>query len=188
MNDSKNILSKRFSRFNRISRYGIAAAAILILLLFCYWLYTFYTLSSNKLYSENFSDYELTTLRDTSSRSETSIEKAYHEKNYDEVIRLHAISVLSAKEIFLTGLSYLQVNDPANAISSFQVVLADMNKYKPFSLKDETEYYLALAYLKNRDFDQSIELMNKIHDNPVHLYKNKFPAKFISRVKMLKWR
>ena len=145
-------------------------------------------LSPNKLFSENFIDIELSILPDTAAPLESNFEKAYRGKNYNEVIRLNAISVLSAKEIFLSGLAYLQTDDPAKAIYSFQMVLVDVNKERSSDLKDETEYYLALAYLKNRDFDQAIEIMNKIHDNPGHLYREKFSPSFIRRVKMLKWR
>jgi hypothetical protein len=56
------------------------------------------------------------------------------------------------------------------------------------ALKDAAEYYLALAYLKNNDYDQSIELMNAIHANSTHFYTKKFSRKYINRVKRLKWR
>ena len=78
-------------------------------------------------------------------------------------------------------------NDLSKAISSYQVVIADV-KDKKSMLKDAAEYYLALAYLKNNDYDQAIELMNTIHDNSSHLYTKKFSLKYIKRVKRLKWR
>jgi hypothetical protein len=34
--------------------------------------------------------------------------------------------VLTVKDIFLTGMSYLEINDLSKAISSYQVVIADM--------------------------------------------------------------
>jgi len=176
------------NRRRLIVRYTVAVAASILLLFVGYWVYTFYTLSPNKLYADNYFTYELTTSRDSGSSQESGIEKAYREKKYDEVIRLNAVSVVSAKDIFLTGLSYLEKGDPSRAISSFQVVLTDADKTKPSALKDETEYYLALAYLKNRDYDQSIELMIQIHDSPDHIYKDKISGKLIRKVKMLKWR
>jgi hypothetical protein len=68
------------------------------------------------------------------------------------------------------------------------VVIADVKDEKKSVLKDVAEYYLALAYLKNNDYDQAIELMNVIHDNSSHLYTKKFSRKYINRVKRLKWR
>ena len=54
--------------------------------------------------------------------------------------------------------------------------------------KDGAEYYLALAHLRNRDFDESIELMTKVHDDPNHMYHERFSSKYIKKVKMVKWR
>jgi predicted negative regulator of RcsB-dependent stress response len=85
-------------------------------------------------------------------------------------------------------MAYLETNDLPKAISSFQVVIADVKDEKAPVLKDAAEYYLALAYLKNNDYDQAIELMNTIHDNSSHLYTKKFSRKYINRVKRLKWR
>ena len=96
--------------------------------------------------------------------------------------------MLSVKDVFLTAMSYLESNDFSRAISNFQVVIADVRDDKNSVLKDASEYYLALAYLKNSDYDQALELMNAIHDNSSHLYKNKFSRKYINRVKRLKWR
>lgn len=122
----------------------------------------------------------------TKDTIETSISKAYRDKKWADVINLNANSVLSVKDVFLTGMAFLETNNLSRAISSYQVVLADV-KNDP-ALKDAAEYYLALAYLKNNDYDQSIELMNAIHDNPTHLYTKKFSRKYIIRVKRLKWR
>jgi len=85
-------------------------------------------------------------------------------------------------------MSYLEANDLSKAISNFQVVLADVKDDKNSMLKDGAEYYLALTYLKNNDYDQAIELMNTIRENSSHMYKNKFSRKYINKVKRLKWR
>ena len=53
-------------------------------------------------------------------------------------------------------MSYLETNDLARAISNFQVVIADVKDKERSELKDAAEYYLALAYLKNNDYDQAI--------------------------------
>lgn len=177
---------KPVSNVRRIVRYTVAIAASVLLIVVLIEGYKFYTLSPEKLYAEKYSAYELSTTRD-GGMEESAIEKAYREKKYGEVINLNANSVLSIKDVFLTGMAYLEMKDYARAISSFQVVLADLKDEKVI-LKDAAEYYLALAYLQNRDFDLTIELMSTIHNNSSHLYKNKFNQKYINRVKRLKWR
>src|SRR4030095_13219433 len=138
-----------------------------------------------KLFAEKYTAYYSMTTGDT---TESEIEKAYKEEKYSEVMNLNRYSVLSIKDVFLTGMSYLETNDLSKAISSFQVVIADVKDDKTTMLKYTAEYYLALAYLKNNDYDQAIELMNAIHDNSSHQYKSKFSRKYINKVKRLKWR
>jgi tetratricopeptide (TPR) repeat protein len=168
-------------------RYIVAVAASVLLIFVVIEGYKFYTLSPEKLYDESYMAYELTTIRGNSDSTESAIAKAYRDKNYAQVIDLNKNSVLSIKDVFLTGMSFLEMKDYAKAISSFQVVIGDVKENKTV-LKDAAEYYLSLAYLRNRDYDQAIELMNAIHDNSSHLYKGKFSRKYINRVKRLKWR
>lgn len=187
MDNGSEVSSNRMNRVRRIVHYSVTVAASVLLIIVCIVGYNFYRLSSDRLFAENYSAYELT-IRGKNDNTESKIEKAYREKNYAEVIKLNANSVLSIKDIFLTGMSFLESNDPARAISNFQVVIADVKDDKNSALKDATEYYLALSYLKNNDYDQALELMNTIHDSSSHLYTKKFSRKYINKVKRLKWR
>lgn len=188
MDNSSETTATKISKARRIVRYTVAVAASIVLIFVCIVAYNFYRLSAARLFAENYTTYELTTSPEGNDSVESKIEKAYREKNYAEVIKLNANSVLSVKDIFLTAISFLETDDPSRAISNFQVVIADVKDDKDSVLKDATEYYLALAYLKNNDYDQAIELMNTIHDNSSHLYTKKFSLKYIRRVKRLKWR
>ena len=188
MDNGSEVTSNRMNKVRRIVRYSVTVAASVLLIIVCIVGYNFYRLSSDRLFAENYSTYELTITRGEDDSTGSKIEKAYREKKYPEVIKLNANSVLSVKDIFLTAMSFLEINDPSRAISNFQVVIADVKDDKNSELKDATEYYMALAYLKNNDYDQAIELMNAIHDSSSHLYTKKFSLKYIKRVKRLKWR
>ena len=177
---------KPISNVRRIVRFTVAVTASILLIVVLVEGYKFYTLSPEKLYAQSYTAYELTTTRD-GEQKESAIEKAYKDKNYREVIKLNANTVLSIKDIFLTGMAYLETKDYSRAVATFQIVIADVKDEKTV-LEDEAEYYLALAYLQNRDYDQAIELMTAIHDNSSHLYKSKFSRKYINQVKRLKWR
>lgn len=178
---------RSISNVRRIIRYSVAVAASVLLIFAGIEGYKFYKLSPNNLFAENYTAYELTTTRDGST-SESAIEKAYREKNFTEVIKLNESGVVSISDIFLTGMAQLETGDMAKAISNYQVVIADTREDKTTMLKDAAEYYLALAYLKNRDYDQAIELMTAIQRNSSHLYKAKFKDGYINRIKRLKWR
>ncbi|HEV8270899.1 MAG TPA: tetratricopeptide repeat protein [Chitinophagaceae bacterium] len=188
MDNGSEVTAKKISKLRGIIRYSVAVAASILLIFVCIEGYKFYRLSPGRLFAENYTAYELTTTRGENDSTESKIEKAYREKNYIEVININKNSVLSVKDIFLTGMSYLEANELSKAISSYQVVIADVKDDKTSALKEAAEYYLALAYLKNNDYDQAIELMNIIHNNTSHLYTKKFSRKYINRVKRLKWR
>lgn len=183
MEQDGKLTVKKVSKVQRVVRYGVAGIATVLLIFVCIEAYNFYSLNPSKLFNEKYKAYELPAAPDT---VESGIMKAYREKKYDVVINLNANSVLTVKDIFLTGNAFLETSDLSKAISSYQVVLADVKNDAP--LKDAAEYYLALAYLKNNDYDQSIELMNSIRDNTSHSYTRKFTRRYINRVKRLKWR
>ena len=187
MDNEKKVVAERVTRLRRIVRYTVAGIAIVLLIFIFIEGYKFYSLSPEKLYAETYTPYELTTTSD-SNESASAIEKAYKEKNYSGVIKLNRLSVLSLKDIFLTGMAFLETKDYSRAVRSFQVVISDSKDNKTSVQKDVAEYYLALAYLQDRDYDQAIELMSTIHDSSSHEYSKKFSRRYINRVKRLKWR
>ncbi len=178
---------RKMSSFQKVVRYSVAIAACAALVFISIEGYKFYKLSPNDLYTENHIAYTPDNPRGTEPK-ENEIETAYREKRYADVTKIVFHRSLTPRESFLRGLSYLETGDLSRAITSFQSVLSDSMKTIDVFTKDGTEYYLALAYLKNRDYDESIELMNKIHDDPRHTYNERFSSKYIRRVKMLKWR
>jgi len=185
MDRHSNEIKGKINNVRRIIRYGVAVAASVLLIFIIVEGYKFYSLSPEKLFAENYTAYQLS--RDGNDITESKIEKAYKQKNYSEVINLNKNSVLSITDVFLTGMAFLETNDYSRAMSSFQVVIADVKDDKK-TLIDTAEYYLALAYLQNRDYDQAIELMNAINNDSSHIYKDKFSRKYINKIKRLKWR
>ncbi len=180
----------------KILRYSMAAAASLILLVGGYMAYNFFTLSSAKVFSSNYRSYELTITRDGNTTGPTPVEKAYSEKNYKEVLRIHdAGEDKTPKGEFLCGTAALELKDNGKAIKCFNEVL-DMNRSAGTPseqstaavLTDESEYYLALAYISNKDYDFALPLLRKIKDDEEHKYHSGISSRLIRQVKMLKWR
>jgi tetratricopeptide (TPR) repeat protein len=187
MDHEDKLIDEKRNKLRRIIRYSVAAAAAVLLIFIIIQGYMFYSLSPKKLFAEKYTVYELAEPSGTIDSTASKIEKAYREKNYNEVVKLNRNSIQSVKDVFLTGIAFLETKDYSRAVSSFQVVIADLKNDKT-ELKDTAEYYLALAYLRNSDYDQAIELMNAIYNSPTHLYKDKFSHNYINRVKRLKWR
>lgn len=166
-------------------RYVLAIAASLLLLVGAYWSYTYFTLTPDKVFSSAYQPYELTTTRD-GNLSETEIEKAYREKNYTEVIRLHDNDTASsAKTEFLSGLASLALGDDTKAITCLNAVLEKNSISGKSIFNDEAEYYLALSYIKNKDYATALVLLKKIKNDPAHLYHEKVSDQLLRRLNRL---
>jgi tetratricopeptide (TPR) repeat protein len=174
-----------FNSTRRILRYRIAVAATIVLVFLTFMAYDYFTLSSEKVFANNYQSYELTTFRD--DEQSTAIDKAYKGKNYQEVISLQQTTAQNDIEAnFLAGMSNLELNNNENAILNLKKVI-DLNKTNGTNLwQDQAEFYLALVFLKNKDHDSSIELLQKIKDDPEHLYHEKVTARLLRQVNRLK--
>jgi tetratricopeptide (TPR) repeat protein len=163
---------------------AVAASIIFIFLVAQGWI--FYNLSAVKVFDANYIQY----IPDGFRGGEIKIsdaQKAYQEKDYKKVIRL-AAATDSINDNFLAAHSQLALNNAAAAVSGFKKVIAQSTAATVSELKDAAEYNLALAYVKNKDYDLALDLMNKIKDSPGHLYHNNITGKLVRQVKMLKWR
>jgi tetratricopeptide (TPR) repeat protein len=179
---------KRIIPARNIFRYSIAVAASLILLVGGYMAYNFFTLSPDKVFASRYQPYELVTVRDGNT-NETPAEKAYREKNYNEVLRIYDTGEdHTPKGEFLCGAAALEMKDNNKAIKCFKEVLDANKQAQQTILNDEAEYYLSLSYIRNKDYDYALDMLNKILDDPGHLYNEKITSKLIRQVKMLKWR
>lgn len=179
---------KRIGFSKKIIRYSISVAASLLVLISGYLAYNFFTLSPEKVFSSRYQPYQLVTLRDGSA-NETTMEKAFREKNYQEVLRINDTGKdHTQKEIFLSGVAAIELNDNNKAITCFKEVLTANEQAKQSLLNDESEYYLSLSYIRNKDYDNALALLNKIKGDPGHLYYEKITGKLIRQVKMLRRR
>lgn len=165
-------------------RYALAAAATLVLLIGGYFIYNVITLSPERVFASNYTTYELVTVRDGGS-TETLIERAYREKRYNEVISIDASENPTPKAKFLCGAAALELNNLSKAIQCFNEVLAYNRGMSQPVLKDETEYYLALSYLRNKNYDKALALLQTIENDPAHTYRDKVTPKLIRQIKRL---
>ena len=163
----------------------IAASIILLAGLFA--LYQYVTVSPDNLYNGQYTAYEVATMRGTTDIN--ALEKAYGEKKYDDVIALYKETVKpSVKEQFLAAQAYLIKTDYVNASALFNGIIETNKTANTSTLNDDSEYYLALSYLKNKETSKALVLFNKIHDNKDHLYHNKISSWYLAKVKLLNWK
>lgn len=177
---------RSISPVRRILRYSVAAAASIVLIAGIFFAYTFYNLSANRIFNNNYKNFELNDLRG-SGTAQTEIETAYRANDYKKVTQLAAGST-EAEAQFLAGNAWVQMDNFPKAIEAFNKVIALEQPGSKTTWKDQAEYDLALAYIRNRDYDQSLELLHKIQNDPAHLYHDQVSNALIRQVKLLKWR
>jgi tetratricopeptide (TPR) repeat protein len=85
-------------------------------------------------------------------------------------------------------MAYAELGDNTNAIANFKNVIEDNRQTKSALFNDEAEYYLALTYIRNKDYDYALDILKDIKDDPEHYYHQKVTSKLIRQVKLLKWR
>ena len=177
------------SRGKKILRYSMAAAAAVILLVGSWLAYSFFSLSPDKVFASGYHTYELSNMRSGDGAGSTVIEKAFEGKQFDEVLKLYREgSGMGNRDRFLTAIAALEKNNDPLAIRLFKEQL-ESNRLSPKPVyNDESEYYLALGYIRNKDYDFALPLLQKIKDDPEHTYNSKVTTRLIRKVKLLKWR
>lgn len=178
---------KQINSRRKILRYAVAIAASVVIFIGGYMAYNYYSLTPEKVFASNFQSYELVTNRDI-SRGESEIVSNYKEQNYAAAIAVVIDSNATTEDLFVRGLAFTELRNNDSAIGSFKKVLETNKTATKPVYNDEAEYYLALMYLRNKDYDNALALLNKIEENPDHLYHEKVSAKLIRNVKMLKKR
>jgi tetratricopeptide (TPR) repeat protein len=177
---------KKISQAGRIIRYSLSIAAALLVIFGGLTAYNYYTLSAAKVYNQNFFAYEPSTTRDN-NKSGSSIHNNYLDKDYDKVIR-SANRTTNTEDILLVGLAHMEKKNYPEAIKQFRKILDTASPSRESTMIHAAEFYLALSYIANRDFDFALTLLTTIRSNPDHLYREKVSRKMIRQVERLKWR
>jgi hypothetical protein len=168
---------------NKLIRYTLAAAAVVFAVFIGIRTYNNYVITSGRLYNDHYFSYELNSSRGGDSAI-SPIEKLYREKDYSAITRLSLPEEsLPVKSKFLTGISFMETGDFAKAVPWLKGCLtADSSSV----FKDAAEYYLALAGIKEKQYDGALELLHKIKGDTTHLYHNKVSDHFIQEVERAK--
>ncbi|MEP6710818.1 MAG: hypothetical protein ABJA37_00300 [Ferruginibacter sp.] len=174
----------KITSYKKIIRYSIAAAACLVLIIVGINRYTLKP-SADGLYNEQYITFEPNGTRGENVEI-TPIQKAYTQKNYSEVINLYkAGSAATPIQMMMAGNAYLQTGNAPAAIETFKLLLSQNKASNTTAYNDDGMNYLAMAYLKNKNYNEAINLMEKINADKQNIYSNKFTDAYISSVKKL---
>jgi tetratricopeptide (TPR) repeat protein len=152
-----------------MSRVALRAAAVILILGASATVYKYAVTSSNGIYSEYYTSYDLNTSRGATAQDE--MEEAYKAKNWgavDDAFRKKKVK--DNKSYFLEGMADMEKKKYDEAIGMFQQVMAANNLSGSDYFEDEAEFYLAMSWLARGDVKEAMPLFEKIRNDKNHLY------------------
>jgi tetratricopeptide (TPR) repeat protein len=150
--------------------YRIAAA--IVLLIGSLAIYKFATVNADDFYTRHYIAYELPTSRN--GAESPAIEAAYRNADWNAVINLYnSLSAKGNQDHFLAGIAALELKQFPQAIERFTQILNNNSVNNDTYFQDESEYYLALAYIANDEIAKASTLLDKIKADNNHLYREK---------------
>jgi hypothetical protein len=175
-------LKEKAQAASRPARILTAALSLILLLIFAWKGYRFYQLSPQTMFKELYVPFAVS---GSPQPNLNTVENYYAQGNYIAVTLLSKKGrPLNDREKLLTGLAYLKRHDYTNSIKWLEP--AANNFKSPY--RRQAEYYLALTYLINEDYDRCIERMEHIASDPAHPYSHLITEDTIDDVKVLKWK
>jgi len=172
----------RTAKVRNIGRWSFGVAAVLLLLVAGVGLYEYSSLSNNKLYAQVYQPYEVRPSR--GSGSVDKVEAAYKAKDYQGTINNFQSKLEhSTGDYFYVGEAYLELNDTEHAITNLENAVSSSQISHQYT--DESEFYLALAYLKSNNLTKAQPLFEKIHSNQNHLFHKQVNIWFMKKFHLL---
>jgi hypothetical protein len=167
--DQQSVAAKPGATVFTMYRQAIRVAAFLLVLAGSAAIYKYSSTSSDGLYNQAFSSYDLNTSR--SAGTQDAVELAYNNKNWAEVITLfNTANEKNHKLYFLAGMADLELKIYGGATEKFQQIVTENAQSHTDYFQDEAEYYLALSLLASNKADQAMPILEKIRADKNHLY------------------
>lgn len=170
-------ITQENKRKNAVRVYGIAALLLVLIVLL-----VFFSKPEEKppelLYAEYFSHYSVDVFLKRTEKKISIEEQAlryYEDKDYESALLL--FNTLSPEKVnsyirLSQGICYLEVEQLDSAVQSFSKVIKTQDEWSGIA-----DWYLALAYLKNKNIKAAKSRFNKIVIN--ESYKNKEAKKVL---------
>lgn len=163
----------------KVVRYSMAVAASILVLFIGVRLYLNAQVSPDKIYDQTFVDFNVANTRSLDNKP-SSIETAYQQGNFDAVINAVHTFNLSSKDSLLIGLSYLHQNKLSSAVNWLEKLTEAKGEYS-----QDAEFYLSLAYLKDKAYEKSLSIMKQIHNNSLHIYHEQVSDETVEKLQKL---
>ncbi len=182
LNTTKTIA--RVISLKQILKYSSRIAAMAILVLGIAMLYQYFSATPDQLFRNNYNAFVLHESRGSTDVS--ALEQPYKSGDMKTTMKIfNQLNSPTAEDYFLNGNAALQSGNPSAAIKSF-LALQQKNKSENTHLfEEDTQYYLALAYLQNNDAASALPIFENIHADNKHPYYRQAGSWFITKLKRL---
>ncbi|MFT3704051.1 MAG: hypothetical protein QM802_16915 [Agriterribacter sp.] len=177
----------KVAKIGSIGFYALRVAAVVVVLLISYTALVYATTTPEQIFADSFSNYDLPTSR-SASRIAT-IDQLYKMEKWQAVMDItSAESSSTQKNLFLAGMAAIQLNK-IDAATSFFNKVQQLNKISQNkSYQDESEFYLALTYIKLKKIPEAESLLTTIKENPEHAYHSQASKISSFKTKLLSWK
>lgn len=169
------------------ARILMRVAAMLLFVVVGYGVYQYSTTTTDSVFNNSYLKYELPVTR--SENKFTQIDSLYSAGKYTAVVQLFESSVhKTPQDYFLAAQSYLQTGNANAAVTTFKTLQQINNTATEKYFLQETDYYLAIAYIKTGDISAAQKQLALIKANKQHMFYQK--ANEISNLELtiLKWK
>lgn len=168
----------------------VRIAATVLLAVVGYSGYQFATVDRQAVYDANFVGYQLPTTRGVDA-SRSVLDSLYRMGDYAAVVqKLTAIPAQQRqpRQHFLTAMSHLQLRQYEAALSQFQALkAANRQRITPY-FEQEAGYYEAMAYLGAGKYDLAHTKLERIHNDPWHMFHANVSRVSLWKIKLLAYK
>ena len=169
-----------------LTTWAMRIAAGLLALMVCYSVVRFSMVNSSDIYSQLYTEYNLPITR-SSDVEYAHLDSLYISGRYTDVMAyFQQLDNKTSRDYFLTGVSFLKEAEYDQAVQTFNELKKENKRNGTQDFEQESDYYLALAYLNNRNIDEALVLFKTIKNNPSHIYRCNVSNQDMLDLKMLK--
>ena len=181
MQELKENPAPKTGSLRRMLPISLRLAATVLVLVGLSALYQYMMATPEKLFAENFQVFQL---RENKDVADNALEEAYKTGNAEAVIGAFTqLTNPGAEDYFLLGNAFLAQGEPTKAVESFLAVERVNKTNNTGSFEEDTEYYLALSYLANKEPAKALPILEKIHADLNHSYHSKVSGWFIGKLR-----
>ena len=177
--------SKKPARRFSYVRISMQIAASLLLFAAGFAIYKYVAVTNTSVYNDLYLQYELSRTRSTKV---DPVETLYQQKNWNELKTFAEKNPGSNKNQFLAGIGSLESGNAPDAIKRFEFILNQNAQTGSDLFRDEAEYYLALAYIRNGEPLKASVQLKMIRRDPEHPYREKAANASAIDMNILKWK